>query len=82
MGPIHALLHSVPPTLQHFMVNRSGGDGGGGAGAGQGVEAVTDFLFLGSKITLDGDCSHEIKRCLLPGRNSLDNILKSRESLC
>ena len=46
------------------------------------VEAMTDFLFLGSKITLDGDCSHEIKRCLLPGRKNLDNILKSRESLC
>ena len=46
------------------------------------VEAVTDFLFLGSKITLDGDCSHEIKRCLLLERKALtnlDNILKSRD---
>ena len=45
------------------------------------VEAVTDFLFLGSKITADGDCSHEIRRCLLLGRKamtSLDSILKSR----
>ena len=45
------------------------------------VETVTDFLFLGSKITADCDCSHEIKRCLLPGRKAmthLDSILKSR----
>ena len=45
------------------------------------VEAVTDFLFLGSKITADGDCSHEIKRHLLLGRKvitNLDSILKSR----
>ena len=44
-------------------------------------EAVSDFIFLGSKITADGDCSHEIKRCLLLGRKvmtNLDNILKSR----
>ena len=43
---------------------------------------VTDFIFLGSKITADGDCSHEIKRCLLLGRKArtkLDNILKSRD---
>ena len=48
---------------------------------GEKVEAVTDFLFLGSKITADGDCSHEIKRCLLFGRKAmtnLDSILKSR----
>ena len=46
------------------------------------VEAVTDFIFLGSKITVDGDFSHEIKRCLLLGRKAmtnLDNILKSRD---
>ena len=46
------------------------------------VEAVTDFTFLGSKITVDGDCSHEIKRCLLPGRKAMtnvDSILKSRD---
>ena len=46
------------------------------------VEAVTDFLFLGSKITADGDCSHEIKRCLLLGRkamSNLDSVLKSRD---
>ena len=45
------------------------------------VEKVTDFIFLGSKITADGDCSHEIKRCLLLGRKAmtkLDSILKSR----
>ena len=46
------------------------------------VEAVTDFLFLGSKITVDDDCSHDIKRHLLLGRKAminLDNILKSRD---
>ena len=45
------------------------------------METVADFLFLGSKITEDGDCSHDIKRCLLPGRKAmtnLDSILKSR----
>ena len=49
---------------------------------GEKVEAVTDFIFLGSKITVDGDCSHEIKRHLLPGRKvttNLDSILKSRD---
>ena len=48
---------------------------------GENVEAVTDFLFLGPKITADGDCSREIKRCLLLGRKTmtnLDNILKIR----
>ena len=46
------------------------------------VETVTDFIFLGSKITADGDCSHEIKRCLLLRRKvmtNLDSILKSRD---
>ena len=45
-------------------------------------ETVADFIFLGSKITADGDCSHEIKKCLLLGRNAmpnLDSILKSRD---
>ena len=45
------------------------------------VETVADFIFLGSKITADGDCSHKIKRCLLLGRKvmtNLDSILKSR----
>ena len=49
---------------------------------GETVETVTDFIFLGSKITADGDFSHEIKRCLLLGRKvmtSLDSILKSRD---
>ena len=47
------------------------------------VEAVTDFIFLGSKITVDGNCSHEIKRCLFLGRKTmanLDSILKSRDT--
>ena len=46
------------------------------------VETVTDFIFLGSKITVDGDCSHEIKRHLLLGRKAmmnLDSVLKSRD---
>ena len=46
------------------------------------METVRDFIFLGSKITADGDCSHEIKRCLLLGRKAmtnLDSILKSRD---
>ena len=49
---------------------------------GQAVETVSDFMFLGSKITADGDCSHEIKRRLLLGRKvitNLDNIFKSRD---
>ena len=49
---------------------------------GETMEAVTDFIFLDSKITADGDCSHEIKRCLLPGRKAminLERILKSRD---
>ena len=49
---------------------------------GEAMETVRDFLFLGSKITADGDCSHEIKRCLLLGRKvmtNLDSILKSRD---
>ena len=48
---------------------------------GETVQTVRDFIFLGSKITVDGDCSHEIKRCLLLGRKAmtnLDSILKSR----
>ena len=49
---------------------------------GETVETVSDFIFGGSKITADGDCSHEIKRCLLLGRKvmtNLDNIFKSRD---
>ena len=52
---------------------------------GETVETVTDFILLGSKITADGDCSHEIKRLLLLGRKvmtNLDSILKSRDILC
>ena len=48
---------------------------------GETMETVKDFIFLGSKITTDGDCSHEIKRCLLLGRKAmtnLDSLLKSR----
>ena len=51
---------------------------------GETVETVSDFIFLGSKITADVDCNHEIKRCLLLGRKvmtSLDSILKSRDTL-
>ena len=49
---------------------------------GESMETVTDFIFRGSKITADGDCSHEIKRCLLLGRKvmtNLDSIFKSRD---
>ena len=49
---------------------------------GEIVETVADFIFLGSKITANGDCSHEIKRCLLLGRKvmtNLDSIFKSRD---
>ena len=49
---------------------------------GSKVEIVTDIIFLGSKMTVDGDCRHEIKKCLLLGRKStanLDSILKSRD---
>ena len=52
---------------------------------GETVETVSDFIFLGSKITAEGDCSHEIKRCLLLERKvmtNLDSILKSRDILC
>ena len=49
---------------------------------GETMETVTDFIFLGSKFTADGDCNHEIKRCMLLGRKAmtnLDSILKSRD---
>ena len=49
---------------------------------GETMEKVTDFIFLGSKITADGDCSHEAERCLLLGREALtnlDRVLKSRD---
>ena len=52
---------------------------------GETIETVIDFIFLGSKITADGDCSHEIKRCLFLGRKAmtnLDSILKAETLLC
>ena len=52
---------------------------------GETVETVSDFIFLGSKITADGDCSHKIKRCVLLGRKvmtNLDSILKTETLLC
>ena len=52
---------------------------------GETVETVADFIFLGSKITVDGHCSHEIKGCLLLGRKvmtNLDTILKSKDIIC
>ena len=51
---------------------------------GEKMETVTDFIFLDSKITADGDCSHEMKRCLLLGRKAMTNlesILKSRDTI-
>ena len=53
-----------------------------GTGVWGGMETLTDFIFLGSKITANGDCSHEIKRCLFLGRKvmtNLDSVLKSRD---
>ena len=50
---------------------------------GETMETVTNFIFLGSKITADGDCSHEIKRCLLLGRKAktnLDSVLNNRDT--
>ena len=50
---------------------------------GETMETVTDFIFLGSQITVDGDCTHKIKRCLLLGRKSvtnLDNLLKCKDN--
>ena len=52
---------------------------------GETMETVTDFIFWGSKIIADGDCSHGIKRCFLLGRkamNNLDSILESRDIIC
>ena len=52
---------------------------------GETMEIVRDFIFLGSKITADGDCSHKIKRCLLLGKKAmtnLDSILRSRGIIC
>ena len=52
---------------------------------GKNVETVSDFIFLGSKINADGDCSHKIKRCLFSGRRAitkLNSILKAEMSLC
>ena len=67
--PSLPFLHSIQSS--HFMANKWGK-----------VETMTDFLFFGSKITADGDCSHEIKRPLLLGRKAmtnLDSILKSKD---
>ena len=59
-------------------------DGETGEIDGETVETVSDFTFLGSKITADGDCSHEIKRCLLLGRKAMTNVayLKAETLLC
>ena len=62
--------HPVPSLCHLWQIDR------------ETMETVTDFIFLGSKITADGDCSHKIKRCLLLGRKAktnLDSILKSRD---
>ena len=60
----------IPFTINHFMANRKK------------IETVTDFTFLGTQITVDSDCSHEVKRRLLLGRKAMPNlgsILKSRD---
>ena len=66
-------LRSGPSPITSWQVN------------GEKVEAMTDFLFMVSKITADGDCSHEIRRCSLLGRKArtnLDSILKSKDITC
>ena len=66
----HELQHARPDSIIPWQID------------GETVETVTDFIVLGSKITADGDCSHEIKRCLLLGRKAmtnLDSILKNRD---
>ena len=66
----------------HFSNRRTGAKGKENALPEIDGETVSDFIFLGSKITADGDCSHEIKRCLLLGRKvmtNLDSIFKSRD---
>ena len=75
------LFHPHTPPLQKTKIMSSGSTTSWEID-GETVETVADFLFLGSKITADGDCSHEIKRCLLLGRKvvtNLDSILKSRD---
>ena len=70
-GSYGSFIPSFLNNLHHFMGNRW-----------ETVETVSDFIFGGSKITADGDCSHEIKRRLLPGRKvmtNLDSIFKSRD---
>ena len=68
-------LTSEPPGKSHQVITSWQIDG-------ETMETVTDFIFLGSKITADGDCNHEIKRCLLLGRKAmtnLDSVLKIRD---
>ena len=75
-----SLLHSIGNSAPCYMAALIGGEFGG-AIDGKTMETVTDFIFMGSKITADGDCSHEIKRCLLLGRKAminLGNILKKQ----
>ena len=69
-------IYSIHFCIQCLLHNNSRQIGG------EKIETVADFIFLGSKIIADGDCSHEIKRCLLLGRKvmtNLDSVLKSRD---
>ena len=63
VGKVMSLLFNILSGHYHFMANRW-----------ETMETVTDFIFSGSKITTDGDCSHEIKRCLLLGRKAMTNL--------
>ena len=75
--PSDALLQHLPSYLGFSYLGR-----GAWEIDGETVEIVSDFIFLSSKITADGDCSHEIRRCLLLGRKvmtNLDSIFKSRD---
>ena len=76
-----SLLHSIGNSAPCYMAAWIGGEFGGEID-GKTMETVTDFIFLGSKITADGDCGHEIKRHLFLGRKAmtnLDSMLKCRD---
>ena len=76
---------SLPGSSIHGIFQARVLEWGATAFSGGKVKAVTNFLFLGSEITVDGDCSHEIRRHVLLGRKAmtnLDSVLKAKTSLC
>ena len=81
---LHAVVHGVAKNQTRFQKTKIMASGPITSWQidGETVETVADFIFMGSKITAHGDCSHEIKRCLLLGRKvmtNLDSIFKSRD---